>query len=490
MSPSVLPMSPPTLPANVHVAVVGLGFGDEGKGATVDWLCATRPVSLVVRYNGGAQAAHNVVVGAPAPGRARHHCFHQLGSGTLAGVPTWLGPAVLVEPITLAAEAQALAELGVRDPLGGLTIHPAARVTTAIHVAANRTREDRRGAGRHGSCGLGVGETVWYDLAHQRGARAGDRVENLLAPADMTTPALRVADCRDRARLVRRLDGLARCYAPLLRGSPHGHPTVAELAVLYEEFAAAVAQADERHLAAATTRGPVVFEGAQGALLDEWFGFHPHTTWSTTTAEPARRLLAAVGAAPPVVLGVTRAYHTRHGAGPFVAEEPALADALPEVHNGAGDYQGGWRVGHLDLVALRYGAALVRPDAVALTHLDAVDRLGPALRVVDGYRFRGRRTGQLAHRITGRIARRLPVPTRPDLARQGRLTARLFGATPVGRRVCADEVVRLVEEACSARVLVTADGPDRADRVGSWSAHGGSAHGGSAQGGAGPARVA
>jgi adenylosuccinate synthase len=349
-------------------------------------------------------------------------------------------------------------------------------VTTAIHVAANRTREDRRGAGGHGSCGLGVGETVWHDLAHQRGARAGERVENLIAPADVTTPALRVADCRDRARLVRRLDGLARSYAPLLRGSPHGHPTVAELAVLYEEFAAAVAQADERHLAAATTRGPVVFEGAQGALLDEWFGFHPHTTWSTTTAEPARRLLAAVGAAPPVVLGVTRAYHTRHGAGPFVAEQPALADALPEVHNGAGDYQGGWRVGHLDLVALRYGAALVRPDAVALTHLDAVDRLGPALQVVDGYRLGRRRTGQLGRRIT----HRLPVPARPDLARQGRLTARLFGATPVTRRVSADGLIRLVEEACGAAVLVTADGPTRADRVGSWSAHGG----------AGPARVA
>ncbi len=441
---------PRGLPTDAHVAVVGLGFGDEGKGATVDWLCATRPVSLVVRHNGGAQAAHNVV--ATEPGGPRHHCFHQFGSGTLAGVPTWLGPQVLVEPIALAAEAEALARHtrgSWGDPLDSLTVHPAARVTTPIHAAANRTREDRRGRRRHGSCGLGVGETVWQDLAHQRGARAGESVESLEVPADATTPALRAADCRDRAQLVRRLDGLARFYEPLLRGSAHGHPSVHELAVLYEEFGAAVRQADASHLAAAATRGPVVVEGAQGALLDEWFGFHPHTTWSTTTAQPARALLAAVGAAPPVVLGVTRAYHTRHGAGPFVSEEPALAGLLPESHNGTGDYQGHWRVGHLDLVALRYGAALVRPDAIALTHLDALSRLGPALHVVDRY------AGM----------RQLPVPSERDLAQQARLTHQLLRTRPVTRPAQVEEIVGLVEQACGASVFVTSAGPDRADRV-------------------------
>lgn len=444
-----------------HIAVVGLGFGDEGKGATVDWLSATREVALVVRYNGGAQAAHNVVGGGRPTAPPRHHCFRQFGSGTLAGVPTWLGPQVLVEPIALAAEAEALEGLGVADPFSALAIHPAARVTTPIHVAANRAREDRRGRHRHGSCGLGIGETVWQDLAHQRGARAGQLVENLSAPSDATTPALRVADCRDRATLVRRLDGLARFYAPLLHGSAHQHPSVTELAVLYQEFAAAVRQADEAHLRAATQRGSVVFEGAQGALLDEWHGFHPHTTWSTTTAEPARRLLAAVGAPPPVVLGVTRAYHTRHGAGPFPSEDAALGDVLSEAHNDTGDYQGRWRVGHLDLVALRHGATLVRPDALAVTHLDAPARLGSALRVVDGYRFAASAAGM----PRPHLVRRLPVRRRPDLARQARLTAALNTVTPVSRAVAPGDVLDLIRMATGAPVLVTSAGPDRSDRV-------------------------
>ncbi|MDU0295245.1 adenylosuccinate synthetase, partial [Saccharothrix longispora] len=94
-----------------HVIVVGLGFGDEGKGAVVDALCHDRPTTAVIRFNGGAQAAHNVVAD------GRHHTFSQYGSGTLAGVPTHLSHHVLVEPIALATETRELEALGVPDPL-------------------------------------------------------------------------------------------------------------------------------------------------------------------------------------------------------------------------------------------------------------------------------------------------------------------------------------------------------------------------------------
>ncbi len=158
-----------------HVVVVDLGYGDAGKGTVVDWLCTRRcgeePVHAVVRFNGGAQAAHNVVT---ADGR--HHSFAQFGSGTFTpGVRTHLSRHVLVDPLALIAEAGHLAALGVRDALDRLTVDRSALVTTPYHRAANRARETARGAGRHGSCGMGVGETMAYALAHgDEALRAGD----------------------------------------------------------------------------------------------------------------------------------------------------------------------------------------------------------------------------------------------------------------------------------------------------------------------------
>ena len=142
------------------IVVVGLGYGDESKGATVDYLASTiGDTAAVVRWSGGGQAAHNVCHG------PRHHTFRQFGSGTLRGVRTIARAPMLVNPISLATEAAELAVLGVGDPFGLLTVDANALVTTPIHVAMNRAREIARGAARHGSCGEGVGETRAYALA-------------------------------------------------------------------------------------------------------------------------------------------------------------------------------------------------------------------------------------------------------------------------------------------------------------------------------------
>ncbi|MGC7098720.1 adenylosuccinate synthetase [Amycolatopsis lurida] len=323
-----------------HVVVVGLGFGDEGKGAVVDALCAARPTTAVIRFNGGAQAAHNVVA------EGRHHTFSQFGAGTFAGVPTHLSRFVLVEPFALATEARQLEAAGVRNPLTLLSVDGRALLTTPFHIHANRAREDARGDLRHGSCGKGIGETVWYSLRE---------------PGDAPT----VADCARPSVLRRKLDALARFYAPLAT-PPH---SVDELVSLYRDFADAVRTTDSGEAARLADRGRVVFEGAQGVLLDEHHGFHPHTTWSTTTPHNARELLAG---RPHTVLGVVRTYHTRHGAGPFPTEDPAVLARFPERHNGTGEYQGAWRAGHLDATLLDYAiAACDGVDALAVTHLDA-----------------------------------------------------------------------------------------------------------------------
>ncbi|MFD4640961.1 adenylosuccinate synthetase [Lentzea sp. NPDC058436] len=339
---------------NDHVIVVGLGFGDEGKGAVVDALCADRPVSAVVRFNGGAQAAHNVVTD------GRHHTFSQFGSGTLAGVPTWLSRYVLVEPIALATESRELEEIGVADPLSLMSIDADALLTTPFHVAANRARERARGGDRHGSCGKGIGETVWYGLL--AGAAEGDVVEDQLVLGE-PGPAPTVGDCLNPLRLRQKLDALARFYEPLIGDGP----SVDELVELYRSFADAVriTQGHEGLLDA----GRVVFEGAQGVLLDETYGFHPHTTWSTVVPRNARELL---GGRPARVIGVTRTYQTRHGAGPLPTEDPAVLARFPEAHNGTGEFQGAWRAGHLDANLLRYAVDCCGGiDGLAVTHLDA-----------------------------------------------------------------------------------------------------------------------
>ena len=170
---------------NGHVIVVDLGYGDAGKGTIVDWLCARaadaarntsdRPVQAVVRFNGGAQAAHHVLArGTRQPARA--HPFAQFGSGTFTpGTRTFLSRFMLVDPLALVAEAEHLGELGVRDPFGLVAIDRDALLTTPYHRAANQAREAARGDGRHGSCGLGIGETASYALAHPEDApRVGD----------------------------------------------------------------------------------------------------------------------------------------------------------------------------------------------------------------------------------------------------------------------------------------------------------------------------
>ncbi|WP_137725922.1 adenylosuccinate synthetase [Prescottella subtropica] len=411
------------------IVVVDLGFGDAGKGATVDWLCspdAGLDVAAVVRFNGGAQAAHNVVAD------GRHHTFSQFGAGTFSGVPTVLSRHVLVEPMALAAEARELATLGVPNPLGLLHLDPDALLTTPIHVAANRTREDARGDGRHGSCGKGIGETAAYALAHP----------------DAPT----VGDCRTPDRLRAKLTRMRHVYGPLLDGGRHRLPDLDDLVAMYTEFAAAVRIVDGGGLADLAARGRLVFEGAQGVLLDEWRGFHPHTTWSTVEPSNAHVLLDEIGR-DGYVLGVTRTYTTRHGAGPHPTEDPSLAAALPEIHNGTGRYQGAFRVGHLDEVLLRYAVDVCgRVDGLAVTHLDAVARAAAA-----GVPLR---TGRFYPGFGDRIA---PGPWR-DLDHQQRLTDALDAVSVDYAPLDPAGVLDRIADVTGVPVVLTAHGPDRADR--------------------------
>jgi len=312
-----------------HFAVVDLGYGDAGKGTVVDWLCANESVSAVIRFNGGAQAGHNVVTP-----DGRHHTFSQFGSGTFQGVPTHLSRFMIVDPLALAAEAQALG-----NPYELLTVDPDALLATPWHRAANRRRETLRGQDRHGSCGLGVGEAAAFSLVP---GSEPPRVADALAPG------------RLRARLRALRDHLTDELGPL------DGPCIDDFVDMMRDFASVVSISDRLP----TRDGPCVFEGAQGVLLDEWRGFHPYTTWSTTTFDNVLELTGDI-----VRIGVVRTYTTRHGPGPFVTEDLTLS--YEEPHNGTGPWQGSFRIGHFDAVAHRYAIEVCGGvDALAVTHCD------------------------------------------------------------------------------------------------------------------------
>jgi adenylosuccinate synthase len=339
------------------VAVVGLGFGDEGKGSVVEALAKPAKDCLVVKFSGGAQSAHNVVLE-----DGRHHTFAQFGSGTFSGAKTLLSQHMLVNPLALMEEKRHLESLGVS--LEGLMhVDYAALVTNPFQVAANRLREmSRNPNSKHGSCGMGIGETMADLESHPDLAL---RVGNLFSGKDVREilHESRRLKCAEMAAFVAMAD---------LYDSPEWAMLMDEGAVdacvpRYCDFADWVETVDESFLHDVLRKdGLVLFEGSQGVLLDQDYGFFPYVTRSNVTFNNALDLL---NGHTVTKMGVIRTYLTRHGMGPFPTEDPKLHYA--ENHNNFGRWQGSFKQGHFDAVLFDYAVrALGGVDQIALTHCD------------------------------------------------------------------------------------------------------------------------
>ena len=403
------------------IVTVGLGFGDEGKGATVDYLVRRLQADLVVRYCGGAQAGHNVQLP-----DGRRHTFSQFGAGTIAGAQTYLGPRVIISPATMLPEAEHLCDLGVADPFATLSVHPDCLVSTLYHVGMNRLREMARGAERHGSCGLGIGEARSYWLRYGQDAVYAKDLK------DRRTLTRKLTLLRDRCLLeMQELSRLDEDLGTML----HATMPVREADVLVEA-------ADNLRL---STRMPdcrvAVFEGAQGVLLDEWRGFHPHTTWSTVTPYHALEMIEEHGITDTTILGITRAFSTRHGAGPFPTYSPDMTRQIIDPGNPANDWQGTIRCGPLDLVLLEYAARVCRIDGLVV---NCLDRLPERPLICRRYR-------DLRH---------IDLPR--CLQDQAQLTAILQAAVPVVSETTVDGILDQLSQV--APVVITADGPTHLDR--------------------------
>lgn len=441
--------------------VIDLGFGDAGKGLLTDHLVRRTGATVVVRYNGGAQAGHNVVTP-----DGRHHTFAQFGAGTFVpGVRTFLSHHFLLHPTALLLEGRALQGKGVGDVFSRLRVSERARVITPFHQAANRLRELARGGARHGSCGVGVGETVQDALEHpEETVFAGE----LREPARAKRKLQRIRE--------RKHEGL-RALLSALSASPQAareralfeHAPVIdawlEQAAHLVKLGLVVPDATLRTWMAESPA--TVFEGAQGVLLDEWHGFHPFTTWSCCTADNALALIAESGLDVDVErVGVLRSHTVRHGAGPLPTETEELRPALSE-HNVPNAWQGHVRYGWFDAVLARYALDVVGGvDALAITHLDLLKRLRTWKACV-GYPHESppEDATLVAHRTEAGLVTRLSVSPERSLERQARLAGWLAHAAPQLEACAPDEdtVLAHLERLLGRSIDLVSRGPRATD---------------------------
>lgn len=323
------------------VVVVGLGYGDEGKGLATDYLCQLLPKPLVIRFNGGGQAGHTVVTS-----DRKRHVFSNFGSGTLRGVPTYWSNYCTFSPESTITEYQELQTLGVKPVL---MLDNWCPVTTHYDILYNRAIEATRGNARHGSCGQGFGATIERHNILQTKLYACDLlISSLLKDKLQNIRSYYQAKIDQETKFsFKQFDHDAederfRQYAT-------------EISILSQQGAIRFVEESEM-LSHHNDWNSFIFEGAQGILLDMDFGFFPHVTHSNTTTKNALKLLENQfkDSVKAEILYVTRSYQTRHGAGPFPNDRSVLLMGTEGETNKYHEYQGEFKTSCLDIDLLNY----------------------------------------------------------------------------------------------------------------------------------------
>tara|TARA_B100000929_G_scaffold204984_1_gene163169 strand:+ start:3224 stop:4513 length:1290 start_codon:yes stop_codon:yes gene_type:complete len=351
--------------------VVGLQWGDEGKGKIVDVL--TADADVVVRYQGGANAGHTVQV------EDQEYIFHLIPSGILKkDTACVIGNGVVIDPRALIAELDGLLEMGL-DHEENILISDRAHVVLPYHSALDEAKESAGGDGKIGTTLRGIGP-CYTDKA----SRVGIRMSEFVDPNGLRERLVHLGELKNRE-----LEKL------------HGRDPI-DPDVVFEEYSAYAERLRSRVCDATAflheqdARGAgILFEGAQGAMLDIDMGTYPYVTSSNTsflglgpgTGFSARK----VGK----VLGITKAYATRVGEGPFPSEmQEEAAASLREVGGEFGATTGRpRRCGWLDIVALRRAIQFGDVDAMVVTKLDVLDHL-EEIKVAVSYKVDGAETDQ------------------------------------------------------------------------------------------------
>ena len=420
-----------------NVAVIGAQWGDEGKGKIVDWLSARADV--VVRYQGGHNAGHTLVVDGTT------YKLSLLPSGIVrGGKMSVIGNGVVIDPWAFRDEVARLRVQGVKiDPVS-LAVAENAALILPLHGELDRLREGAAGRAAIGTTGRGIGP-AYEDKVGRR--------------------AIRVVDLKDPGSLPEKVARLLTHHDALRRGLGADPVDADDLVRALTEVAGEItpyATPVWRLLDDARRAGKrILYEGAQGVLLDVDHGTYPFVTSSNTVAGQAA---AGAGVAPSAIgyaLGIVKAYTTRVGAGPFPTElEDETGQALGERGHEFGTVTGRKRrCGWFDAALVRQSLTVSGVDGIALTKLDVLDGF-ETLRVCTGYELAGER---LDHLPAGADAQAAVTPIYEDM--EG------WSGSTAGARSWADlpaeavKYVRRIEELIGRPVALVSTSPEREDVI-------------------------
>ncbi len=420
-----------------NVAVIGAQWGDEGKGKIVDWL--SERADVVVRFQGGHNAGHTLVIG------NKTFKLSLLPSGVVRpGKLAMIGNGVVVDPWALLKEIAAIRAQGVDVTPANLRLADNATLILPLHGELDRLREEASGAAKIGTTGRGIGP-AYEDKVGRR--------------------AIRVCDLADGAALAQKIERLLAHHNALRRGL--GAATI-DAATLHGELVAVgkeiLPYADSvwSRLSELRRGGVrILFEGAQGTMLDVDHGTYPYVTSSNTVAGQAA-IGAGVGpGAIGHVLGITKAYTTRVGNGPFPTEQVnEIGERLGQRGHEFGVVTGRKRrCGWFDAVMVRQAVKVGGIDGIALTKLDVLDGFGE-LKIGVGYMLRGKRIDHFPANAADQAA---VEPVYESIAgwSESSRGARSWAKLPAQ----AIKYVRRIEELIEAPLTLLSTSPEREDTI-------------------------
>ncbi|KTW02199.1 MULTISPECIES: adenylosuccinate synthase [Sphingomonas] len=419
-----------------NVAVIGAQWGDEGKGKIVDWLAER--ADMVVRFQGGHNAGHTLVVGENV------YKLSLLPSGIVRGTPSVIGNGVVLDPWALKAEIERLGEQGVHASPETLRIADNCPLILPIHRDLDGLREDASGAGKIGTTRRGIGP-AYEDKVGRR--------------------AIRVCDLAHLDDLGPQLDRLCAHHDALRAG--FGEPPVDRERLLADlrEIAAFVlpfAKPVWRDLNEARTGGKrILFEGAQGVLLDIDHGTYPFVTSSNTIAGAAAGGSGLGPSGVGFVLGIAKAYTTRVGSGPFPTElEDETGQRLGERGHEFGTVTGRKRrCGWFDSVLVRQSAAVGGITGIALTKIDVLDGFDE-VKICVGYKL-GDQTLDYYPTHAADQAKVVPVYETMEGWQESTAGARSWADLPAQ----AIKYIRRIEELIRCPVALVSTSPEREDTI-------------------------
>ncbi|WP_339347702.1 adenylosuccinate synthase [uncultured Sphingomonas sp.] len=419
-----------------NVAVIGAQWGDEGKGKIVDWLAER--ADMVVRFQGGHNAGHTLVVGENV------YKLSLLPSGIVRGTPSVIGNGVVLDPWALKAEIERLAAQGVVATPETLRIADNCALILPFHRDLDGLREDASGAGKIGTTRRGIGP-AYEDKVGRR--------------------AIRVCDLAHLGDLGPQLDRLTAHHDALRAG--FGEPPIDRDALVAElrdiaGFVLPFAKPVWRDLNEAKEAGRrILFEGAQGVLLDIDHGTYPFVTSSNTIAGTAAGGSGLGPAAVGFVLGIAKAYTTRVGSGPFPTElEDDTGERLGQRGHEFGTVTGRKRrCGWFDAVLVRQSAAVGGITGIALTKIDVLDGFDE-VKICTGYRLRGEVLDYFPSHAADQMAVE-PVYETMEGWHESTAGARSWADLPAQ----AIKYIRRVEELIRCPVALVSTSPEREDTI-------------------------